>query len=493
MSRIAVLVEHSENGRLLADFLGRQYELAVSEGDFDLGIVDEPTLRQREGWIREKRAGETGFLPFLLILGTDRGEETLNERVWACADDVIRSPVQKAVLLRRVANLLRLRDQSILLRDQNEALVQRYEEEKALRLQITDQKVSLERLNDQKTQWLGTAAHDLRTPLGLIALYSDFLVEESGLPIVEQRDFIDKIQSSSRYMQQLIDDMLDLSSIESGQLDLCLQAVDLRGLVRRNAELNKILAAHKDIELECSDEGRAVYALADPMRLEQVLNNLVGNAIKYSEPGTRIEVRAYASDGRALCAVADQGKGVAAEMHETIFEPFKGQRHGTAGEKSTGLGLAIVRKIIMAHGGEVWFESKEGRGSTFYVSLPLASAPAGPLESDTSNASPLDLEAALMYCGGSERELAAKVGEYRRLMPQAMGKLKEALAGGNGRALAHGAYRLNRILGELGAGGALEAALMLERSGRSGRLDEAGRHYAILERELERLDEALVS
>ncbi|HEX6898112.1 MAG TPA: HAMP domain-containing sensor histidine kinase [Thermoanaerobaculia bacterium] len=230
----------------------------------------------------------------------------------------------------------------------------------------------LARLNDQKNQFLGMAAHDLRNPLDVILTYSDFLLEEAAplLP-AEQVDFISTIRSSSELMLRLVEDLLDIARIEAGKLELDLERIDLAALVERNVSLNQALAVRKGIAVRFHGPGEPLEMVADPVKLEQVLNNLIGNAVKFSPPGSAVDVGVTVAADSVTISVRDRGPGVPADELDRLFRPFERTRvRSTAGEKGTGLGLAIVKRIVEGHRGEIRVESEAGRGSTFYVSLP---------------------------------------------------------------------------------------------------------------------------
>lgn len=234
----------------------------------------------------------------------------------------------------------------------------------------------LVRLNEQKNQLLGIAAHDLRNPLGIILTYSGFLLDEAaGRLDREHAAFLHIIQRSSDFMLTLVNDLLDVAKIEAGRLDLDRRPVDLAALVERNVALNRTLAGKKGIRVLFATAGDLPRLPLDGVRIEQVLNNLIGNAVKFSPPGTTVEVRLEpAGDGRVCLAVRDQGEGVPAEALDRIFRPFeRGHAAGTGGEKGAGLGLAIVKKIVEGHGGEIRVESGGERGgSTFSILLPVS-------------------------------------------------------------------------------------------------------------------------
>jgi signal transduction histidine kinase len=241
-----------------------------------------------------------------------------------------------------------------------------------LHRELARKNVELQKLNEQKNRFLGMAAHDLRSPLGVILNYAEFLETEAG-PVLneEQREFVTTIKDTSQFMLTLVEDLLDVSTIESGQLRLNLQPVDLVRLVARNVALNRALAAKKEIAVEFEAPAAEAGLDCDAGKIEQVLNNLIGNAVKFSHRGTRVQVRLTGDDAAVTIAVADHGQGIPAAELPRLFRPFsKISVRSTAGEQSTGLGLAICRKVIEGHGGRIRVESEVGKGSTFFVTLP---------------------------------------------------------------------------------------------------------------------------
>ena len=239
--------------------------------------------------------------------------------------------------------------------------------------------VELDQLNKQKNELLGIAAHDLRNPLQVILIYSQFLIDEAAVSLgPEHLEFVRTIRRSSDFMLRLVEDLLDAARIEAGTLELDLAPVDLGGLVERNVALNRVLAEPKGTRIDLYRDGEAGDVgkmVLDTAKIEQVLNNLIGNAVKYSPPGSTVEVRLAAADGGVSIAVRDQGQGIAAEEMDRLFQPFKtGTSRGTAGEKSAGLGLAIVKRIVEGHRGAIRVEPAKGGGSEFQVFLPRAFA-----------------------------------------------------------------------------------------------------------------------
>jgi signal transduction histidine kinase len=240
--------------------------------------------------------------------------------------------------------------------------------------QIEAQKQQLEELNVQKNELLGIAAHDLRNPLSAVQVYSELLLRMLHDNSTEkQQEFLERIHQSSLFMTQLIDDILDLSKIESGTLVLEKVHFDYMVLVQHNIQTNAALAEKKQITIDLQHEPSLPRLMIDPQKIEQVLNNLLSNAIKFSHPNTVISVRVFLRDNAVVTEVTDQGQGIPQEDLPHIFKTFhKASVQATDGEKSTGLGLAITKKIIEGHDGVLGVESRVGKGSTFFFQLPVA-------------------------------------------------------------------------------------------------------------------------
>jgi signal transduction histidine kinase len=239
--------------------------------------------------------------------------------------------------------------------------------------ELAKKNAELARLNEQKNRFLGIAAHDLRNPLEVILTYSQFLIEDAAALLPgEQVEMIHTVRSSSRFMLDLVENLLDISRIEAGRLDLDPAPLALGALVEHNTALNRVLAERRGIHLVLEQHGELPRMELDATKIEQVLNNLIGNAVKFSPPESTVTVRLSAEEERALLAVQDQGPGIAAGEMERLFRPFEKARvHGAESAKGAGLGLAIVKRIVQGHGGEIWVGSVPGQGSTFFVALPF--------------------------------------------------------------------------------------------------------------------------
>ncbi|HOW87617.1 MAG TPA: GAF domain-containing sensor histidine kinase [Candidatus Omnitrophota bacterium] len=229
------------------------------------------------------------------------------------------------------------------------------------------------RLNDLKNKFLGIAAHDLRSPIAVIKGYVDLFKDGILGEMPEaQKEPTRAISQHCDKMLALIDDLLDVSAIESGRLDLRKKEIDLTAYLEESCRNNALVARAKSIELNAEIPSHLPRVLMDPDRIDQVINNLVANAVKFSNAGSRIILRAVPLSQAVAISVIDQGQGIPQSEIPKMFQYFgKTDVAPTAGEKSTGLGLAIAKKIVEAHGGKIGVESQAGRGSTFTFTLPL--------------------------------------------------------------------------------------------------------------------------
>jgi signal transduction histidine kinase len=223
-----------------------------------------------------------------------------------------------------------------------------------------------------KDEFLGQVSHELRTPLTIIHGYSELMVDGLLLEPDSVRQSADEIHTSSALMLRLVDDLLDTSRLDSGRIELKTARVELDGWLARlaagfgQANPSHTLTTHIAEDLPCVN--------ADPDRLGQVMNNLLSNAVRYSAGGTEIRVSADIVGDSIEVDVSDHGSGVAPEDCERIFEKFYRGRHGATLEvRGTGLGLAVARQLVEAHGGTIGVRSTLGRGSTFWLRLPVAS------------------------------------------------------------------------------------------------------------------------
>ncbi|MFQ5713734.1 MAG: ATP-binding protein [Candidatus Scalinduaceae bacterium] len=228
-------------------------------------------------------------------------------------------------------------------------------------------------LNEQKNKFLGIAAHDLRSPI-VIAMQAASLLQDKlkGKVYEQEQHLVNMIKKSSSHLLNLVNDLLDVSKIESGRLDLSLITQDYQLFLKENVELMQILAAKKDVAIKIKCNSEIPPFKFDTERMKQVINNLLNNAIAFSPENTTINIVVSKNNRYVTTKIIDNGPGIPEGEVSKIFEEFyKNDYHSKGFTKSTGLGLAIVKKIIKTHGGEVGVESKEGKGASFYFTLPI--------------------------------------------------------------------------------------------------------------------------
>lgn len=226
---------------------------------------------------------------------------------------------------------------------------------------------ALRRAVRARDQVVAVVSHDLRNPLGSVTGAAELLMELE-LPPEEEARQLDIIQRAARRMDRLVDDLLDAARIEAGGLKVEPRPEPVEPLVRAAVELLAPAAEAEGLQLRLRSGDELPLVRADRSRVEQVLANLVENAIKFSEPGGRIEVDVTAADGDVRIGVIDTGPGIAPEDVERLFDRF--WQGGDGATRGSGLGLAIAKGIVDAHGGRIWVESRPGEGSTFYFTLP---------------------------------------------------------------------------------------------------------------------------
>jgi two-component system, OmpR family, phosphate regulon sensor histidine kinase PhoR len=233
----------------------------------------------------------------------------------------------------------------------------------------------LRRLQRIRAEFIDNLSHELRTPLTTVRLLTETLardLDRTDLP-PRIRDGIVKIDVETGHLVQMVNELLDLSKIEQGSAPLHLAQVDVAELIRSSLERLGLFAERQGVRLEADIEGELPPLRGDEDRLGQLLINLLHNAVKFSEPGGPIIVRARRQDGEVVLSVEDQGVGIPRAELDRVFERFyKVDKARVAGRGGTGLGLAIVRHIAESHGGRVWVQSEEGRGSTFSVAIPAS-------------------------------------------------------------------------------------------------------------------------
>jgi len=224
-----------------------------------------------------------------------------------------------------------------------------------------------------KNRLLTMAAHDLRNPLASIRALTDFLRAGTVGPLAfEQRDVLNTIHDASQSMLQLVNALLDVSVIEAGEMKINAGSASLSDLVETCVKLNNAIASEKDSRIVLKPGPLPERLVIDELKIGQVLNNLLGNAIKFSPPGSVITVEKEFSARQCAITVQDQGPGIPVTERGKLFKDFgRTSVKPTGGESSTGLGLSICRKIMLAHGGSIDTENVSGGGARFRISFPV--------------------------------------------------------------------------------------------------------------------------
>lgn len=226
--------------------------------------------------------------------------------------------------------------------------------------------------NQAKSEFLSRMSHELRTPLNAVLGFGQLLELDDDNLTSSQKAGIAHILEGGRHLLRLVDEVLDIAQVDSGKMDLCIEAISLNRVLGEALLLIKPLAVNHDVTIpEPANGGCLVYA--DQQRLKQVLVNLLSNAVKYNHPGGAVSVGVEAlEDGLVRMAVSDTGIGIKAEDQASLFEPFNRVGGSAATAEGTGLGLNIAKKLLEQMAGQIGFESEYGTGTTFWLVLPQA-------------------------------------------------------------------------------------------------------------------------
>jgi signal transduction histidine kinase len=240
--------------------------------------------------------------------------------------------------------------------------------------EVQAQAGQIEELMRQKDQLLGMVAHDLRTPLAGLLGFAEVAIAglDAGLEAEKTKEDLEVIRTTALEMSELLNDLLDVSRLEAGKLHIEPREVDLLELIRQGAKRYEVMAGQKDIGYQEFLPDGQLTVRADPKRVNQILGNLISNAIKFSNPGGRITLTVRTEGAKVLVSVADTGQGISPSDVDRIFGQYEqAEAQATAGEHGSGLGLSIAKKLIELHGGEIWVDSKPGMGARFTFTLPL--------------------------------------------------------------------------------------------------------------------------
>lgn len=274
-----------------------------------------------------------------------------------------RAPVQSQDEVGSLAQSINLMSQAVELREKQ--LGQQIEE-------VRKSRDEAERANQVKSAFLASMSHELRTPLNAVINFTRFVVDGDTGPVNEQQaELLNDVIGSAKHLLNLINDVLDMSKIEAGSLNLFIEDnVSFAALIKQAVTTGQGLLGDKPVRLETEIAPDLPPMRADKQRVLQILLNIVSNACKFTEQGA-ITVRAAYRNSHVTVSVADTGPGIPPEDQPLVFEPFKQTEAGLRQHGGTGLGMPIARSLAEAHGGRLWLESEPGKGSTFYVELPV--------------------------------------------------------------------------------------------------------------------------
>jgi len=229
----------------------------------------------------------------------------------------------------------------------------------------------LETASQHKSDFLASMSHELRTPLNAIIGFSQVLREGMVGEVNEkQRDYLDDILSSGNHLLSLINDVLDLSKVEAGQVELEVAPFSLRDALESGVVMVRERATTDGVQITVSDSSDVNLVDGDERRVRQVIFNLLSNAVKFTPAGGSVDMHAAQVNGEVQVSVADTGPGIASKDLERIFEEFQQTEAGLEQREGTGLGLALSKRLVELHGGRIWVESQVGEGSTFVFTLP---------------------------------------------------------------------------------------------------------------------------
>jgi signal transduction histidine kinase len=365
--KILVVDDDRINLRILSGILrGESYELTEAEsGEValeayakappDLVLLDVmlPGIDGFETCRRLKLTYGTACAPVIFITARVESDDVV-QGLAAGGVDYLPKPFKPREVLARIRAHL-----------QNRILAERQQQ---LVAQLSD-------ANAAKNRFLGMAAHDLRNPLASIRGLAEFLIDGTVGPITpEQMNLVRTIHGASQSMLDLVSELLDLATIEAGELKLQTETHDLFSLLEKSTFLSNIEASKKGTVVSLAATTASAPTTLDPAKIRQVADNLISNAVKFSPPGSAIAVELHFGPGIRGFSVKDQGPGIPDSERDKLFQDFgKLSAKPTAGEKSTGLGLAICRKIVDAHGGMITATNLPLLGCEFRVTLPCSS------------------------------------------------------------------------------------------------------------------------
>ncbi len=344
--------------------------------DLILMDINMPGMDGVEACQRIKSVSKLKDIPVIMVTGL-AAEEKLEQAFNAGATDYILKPASPAEMIARINSVLELklemeRRQSAYVSD----LEEKNRELQAAFAELEKKNQELEEASLAKTHILSTATHELKTPLTSIIGYIDIILLRQNKigPLNEkQQRYLQTAQRNSYRLKSLVDDLLDISRIESGGLELTPAELELWPEIEEIVTAMQTQIDEKNIDLILDIPQDICPVLADKLRLCQVLTNLLSNACKYSSQGSRVTIRVREEDAGVRIDVSDTGMGISPEDQERLFTKFfRADNSSTREVSGSGLGLYITKHLIEAHGGRIWASSQIGQGTTFSIIWPKA-------------------------------------------------------------------------------------------------------------------------
>lgn len=300
------------------------------------------------------------IIPVIMLTGAER-EEDIVTGLSAGADDYLVKTASPEIIIARVEALLRL------------GKLQRELFEKSIVCEQANEE--LRKLDILKSEFIATVSHELRTPLSITREGLNLILEEATGPLnPQQRELLEVTQNNIDRLGRIISDILDISKIEAGKLPLHKSVADLNQLVQNLFAFYKNTVEQKGINFILEAPKHKVCAYLDSERINQVLTNLVLNALKFTQEGDSIKIKLLEENKELICAVEDTGAGISDSERDKVFDNFQSFSKAALSERGTGLGLSIAKKIVDMHKGRIWFKSKLSEGSEFSFSLPRYSS-----------------------------------------------------------------------------------------------------------------------
>ena len=369
----------TQNSVSFASLRGGEYTLRIRGANSD-GVWNESGVALRI-YIKPPFWQTAWFYVLVTILGVSLivGYIRLRTRVIQARNENLELEVSRrtADLEQKQQELLRsyveLREQTELLRQTNYELEQQKEivQLKSQELQRINE--DLKTLNQEKNNLIGIVAHDLRSPLSAVVSGLQLISMQPDMPKEQLTQTVATMDGFIRKQLDMIVRILDIESLEAGNLNLKLESVDFRDIVQEELDNAAVAASGKNITMKLDMAPFALPVVADEKYLGQAVENLISNALKFSPIGSSVSVSVTSMDGRARFTIKDQGPGISDEEQKKLFGRFqKLSAKPTGGEKSIGLGLSIVKRFVEAMGGKVWCESQPGDGAAFIIELDLA-------------------------------------------------------------------------------------------------------------------------